>query len=191
MRTITDHKVNGLNEALQITAGEPGNGGASHHYDVTLNVPVDVPYYDAIGKAAYDAYCGTVGWKSVRGDPLPHFDGQSKALRAAWIAGARAAAEKQSDLSRDVVLHFQNGPIQSPDDYNGITTEALIAVAIDRMRGFQHPRVSDGSFDFSDRGKFACRENACALTHLEEALFWLQKRTRDRMARGVEGTHKL
>ena len=33
-------------------------------------------------------------------------------------------------------------------------------------------------------------ENAIALTHLEDALMWLQKRTRDRLARGVEGTLK-
>lgn len=30
--------------------------------------------------------------------------------------------------------------------------------------------------------------DALALTKMEEAKFWLQERTRDRMARGVEGT---
>lgn len=73
------------------------------------------------------------------------------------------------------VLGFQNGPIATPADMNGITNEALLAVLIDRMRGFQS-------------GQFACRDNAIALTHLEDALMWLQKRTRDRLARGVEGT---
>ncbi len=78
----------------------------------------------------------------------------------------------------DVSVHhiqFPNGPITKPEDMNGITNEALLAVLIDRMRGFQS-------------GQFACRDNAIALTHLEDALMWLQKRTRDRMARGVEGT---
>lgn len=74
-------------------------------------------------------------------------------------------------------LNFQNGPIQSPADFNGITNEALLAVLIDRMRGFAN-------------GPFKCRENSVALTKLEEALMWLQKRTRDRMTRGVEGTHQ-
>lgn len=59
------------------------------------------------------------------------------------------------------------------------------------MRGFQYGRKPDGSFDESMRGKYACRENALALTALEEALMWLQKRTRDRLARGVEGTHAV
>ena len=35
--------------------------------------------------------------------------------------------------------------------------------------------------------KFPCKENACAITHLEEALMWLEKRTRDRVKRSVEG----
>ena len=33
------------------------------------------------------------------------------------------------------------------------------------------------------------RARALALTKLEEALMWLQKRTRDRLNRGVEGTN--
>jgi hypothetical protein len=69
---------------------------------------------------------------------------------------------------------FQNGPIKE-HGVNGVTNEALLAVLIDRMQSFQ-------------TGDFRCRENAIALTHLEEALLWLQKRTRDRLARGVEGT---
>jgi hypothetical protein len=73
-------------------------------------------------------------------------------------------------------IGFQNGPIQEAGA-NGITQEALLAVVIDRLRGFQS-------------GPYACRENAIALTHCEDALMWLQKRTRDRMARGVEGTNQ-
>lgn len=72
-------------------------------------------------------------------------------------------------------LGFQHGPIAEVG-VNGITNEALIAVVVDRLRGFQS-------------SKFACRENALALTKLEEALQWLHSRTRAREARGVEGTN--
>lgn len=72
----------------------------------------------------------------------------------------------------DALLTFQNGPIDDQNPPNGIHGEDLIAICIDRLRGFQS-------------GQFACRDNAIALTHLEDALMWLQKRTRDRMARGV------
>lgn len=34
---------------------------------------------------------------------------------------------------------------------------------------------------------FPCRENAIVITNLETSLLWLEKRTRDRMARNVEG----
>lgn len=74
-----------------------------------------------------------------------------------------------------VQLVFQNGPVKVAG-VNGITDEALYAVLIDRLRAFQS-------------GKYACRENALALTNLEQALMWLHKRTLDRERRGVEGTH--
>jgi hypothetical protein len=72
-------------------------------------------------------------------------------------------------------ISFQNGPILE-SGVNGLTQEVLIAICIDRLKGFQS-------------GQFACRENALALTKLEEAQHWLQHRTKQRMARGVEGTH--
>ncbi len=81
----------------------------------------------------------------------------------------------QSSFSRQVVL-FQNGPIKEAG-INGITQEALLAIVIDRLRSFQ-------------AGPYACRENAIALTKLEESLMWLQRRTVARIRRGVEGTHQ-
>lgn len=68
---------------------------------------------------------------------------------------------------------FQNGAI-AENGVNGLTQEVLLSILIDRLRSFQ-------------AGKFACRENALALTKLEEAQHWLLHRTRARMARGVEG----
>lgn len=70
---------------------------------------------------------------------------------------------------------FQHGPIKEVG-INGITHEALLAIVVDRLRSFQ-------------AGPFACRENALALTKLEEAMHWLQQRTLRRMRAGVEGTH--
>lgn len=74
------------------------------------------------------------------------------------------------------IISFQNGPIKEAG-VNGLTNEALLAVVIDRLRGAQ-------------AGPYACRENALALTKLEESRMWLCERTRNRMARGVEGTHQ-
>lgn len=124
MRNLTDHKVNGLNEAIEIQViDEPGQGGANHEYHIVLRAPDTDP-----------------------------------------------TAPK-----RIFALSFQNGPVKEAG-FNGLSQEALLAVVIDRLRSFQ-------------AGPYACRENAIALTSLEEALMWLQKRTRDRMVRGVEGTN--
>ena len=79
-------------------------------------------------------------------------------------------------LSGLCIIAFQNGPIKE-FGVNGVTQEALLAIVIDRLRSFQ-------------AGNFSCRENAIALTHCEDALMWLQKRTREREARGVEGTNQ-
>lgn len=74
-------------------------------------------------------------------------------------------------------VRFQNGPIQE-NDVNGCQNEDLLAIVIDRLQGFQS-------------GNFSCRENAIALTKCQEALMWLEKRTADRVARGVEGKSKI
>jgi len=71
---------------------------------------------------------------------------------------------------------FQNGPIKE-FGVNGLTHETLLAIVIDRLRSFQE-------------GPFKCRENEIALTHIEEALMWLQRRTVARIKRGVEGTNQ-
>lgn len=74
-------------------------------------------------------------------------------------------------------LSFQNGALLV-SGVNGLTDEALLAVLIDRLEGFQ-----------SD--KYACRENDKALTHMQEAMHWLQHRAREREFRGVEGTMRV
>ncbi len=120
MRTLTDHRVNECNEAIDINVmDEPGAGGACHDYVVVTN-----------------------------------------------------PKGPNTDTMR---LTFQNGPIKEVGT-NGLTHEVLLAIVVDRLRSFQS-------------GPYACRENALALTKIEEAVHWLHSRTRARVARGVEGTH--
>ena len=71
-------------------------------------------------------------------------------------------------------IKFQKGPIQEAG-VNGISNESLLAIVEDRLKCFQ-------------AGQYACRENALALTHLQDAMHWLHHRTRERVQRGVEGT---
>jgi hypothetical protein len=77
----------------------------------------------------------------------------------------------------NIEIGFQNGPI-AETGVNGISNEALLAIVIDRLECFQ-------------KGQYGCRENALALTKLQEAMHWLHHRTRERAARGVEGTSNV
>ena len=59
----------------------------------------------------------------------------------------------------------------------GVLDVDLLEIVRDRLKCFQS-------------GEFATRENACALTHIEEALMWMNKRKEDRAERGVLGTYQ-
>lgn len=90
-------------------------------------------------------------------------------------------------------ITWQNG-VQEP---NGAIIEDILASAIDRLRFFQgqlpeqmHEVIPGVPTTDIKAGKFACRENALAITHIEEALHWLNHRTLERRRRGVEGSYK-
>lgn len=71
---------------------------------------------------------------------------------------------------------FQEGPRNVVGSTPGITEAALLAVLIDRLRGFQ-------------AGPYACEENRQQLTHLEAALALTRARADGRARRGVLGTY--
>ena len=71
-------------------------------------------------------------------------------------------------------IDMQEGPIEE-NGINGCFTEDLIAIALVRLESFQN-------------SEYRCRENAVAITKLEEALMWLRKRTNRRVEVGTEGT---
>lgn len=108
-----------------------------------------------------------------------------QSLDAPGIGGANHEYDIISAELQDGNIHsdefarisFQNGAIQEAG-INGCHNEDLIAIVIDRLQSFQ-------------KSQFVCRENAIAITKLEEALLWLGKRTSDRQSRGVEGTHEV
>lgn len=73
-------------------------------------------------------------------------------------------------------IKFQKGSRDVDGSIGGVVDQALLEIIRDRLKHFQ-------------TGEFACRENACALTHIEEALMWMNKRAEDRAERGVFGTY--
>jgi hypothetical protein len=85
--------------------------------------------------------------------------------------------ERRGSPAEHATILFQNGPIAEAG-VNGVTHEALIAIVMDRLESFQD-------------GPYASQDNAEALDHLGRARACLERRTRERMARGVEGTHTV
>ena len=81
--------------------------------------------------------------------------------------------EKEEKLVSVDELGFGKTDLVTVND--GTTNEEVIEVLIDRLNNLN--------------SKFPCRENSLAITKLEEALMWLNKRTADRVKRGVKGTN--
>ena len=80
---------------------------------------------------------------------------------------------------KGMCLSWQNGPLGRGDlrrDPNGCFVETVIQAVLGRLRYYQ-------------ASAFACPENAEAIAALELAAEALDKRTRDRETRQVEGTH--
>lgn len=69
-------------------------------------------------------------------------------------------------------IELQDGPIKE-HGVNGCKVDDVVIFARDRIAEFNKD--------------FPCRENALVLTKLDEAIMWLDARTKDRTKRGVEG----
>ena len=74
-----------------------------------------------------------------------------------------------------LVIDWQNGPLWKGEErreQNGAFVETVLDACRQRL-------------EFYQESKFRCRENALAITKIEEALHWLNHRTMKRQARGV------
>lgn len=74
-------------------------------------------------------------------------------------------------------VHFQEGPPQE-NGINGVTNETLLMIVAHRLKSFQS-------------GPYVSEDNRVALEYIEKATEALFNRTKDRLSRGVEGTHQL
>lgn len=84
----------------------------------------------------------------------------------------------EKDVANDVVvIQLQKGPRKEEDSIHGVIDTDLLEIVRDRLKSFQS-------------GPFSSRENACALTHIEEALMWMNRRVEDRIERNVLGRNE-
>lgn len=87
------------------------------------------------------------------------------------------AVDRELAVPKEVKIAFQNGARKDENAIHGVIDTDLLEIVRDRLKGFQS-------------GEFATRENAIALTHIEEALLWMNKRVEDRIERNVLGTYQ-
>mgnify|MGYP001576053132 CR=1 FL=1 len=81
---------------------------------------------------------------------------------------------------RGFIIDWQDGPLAVDGvrrEPNGAFVEDIVAAVIGRI-------------EFYEASEFANGYNRCALASLREAAAVLDRRTKDREARGVEGTHQ-
>lgn len=96
---------------------------------------------DALGKLAYDAYCGHVGWKSSFGDSLPEWGNAREHIREGWrkagmaVMFATAAALAGSTPPKGTV-HIAN-----PSAVAKVTV-------VDDMPGDENPPVREGALKY-------------------------------------------
>ena len=92
-----------------------------------------------------------------------------------YLIATASQVDGQIQVKGIAPISFQQGPVKEAG-VNGVTNEALLAILIDRTEQLNK--------------LYPCRENSIAITKMQEALMWFEKRTADRLARGVEGQSK-
>ena len=75
-----------------------------------------------------------------------------------------------------VNIQWQDGTIREVGR-NGVQVAEALEVVLNQLKGYQD--------------QFPCKENAMSITKIEEAILWQEKRTTDRIKRGVEGKHEI
>lgn len=95
-----------------------------------------------------------------------------KAGNASHVYGIQWGGPKEV-----TTIQFQHGPRGVPGSTPGVFDDDLLAVAQDRLEGFQS-------------GPFACEENAEALEAVKAARAALGKRVARRIAQGVLGANE-
>lgn len=92
----------------------------------------------------------------------------------------RMAAGGFDDVEVGTVIdiRWQDGIIAKPFHQNGAFVEDVLEAARQRLL-------------FFNSTKFRCRENSLAITKIEEALQWLDWRTRQRLIQDVENTYEV
>jgi hypothetical protein len=87
--------------------------------------------------------------------------------------------EGLSDYCSPQVIRFCKGDKSDETKFrqHGLFVESLLEAVANRLKAV-------------NTGELATRETSVAITKIEEAIMWLEKRSNERKLRGVEGTYQ-
>jgi hypothetical protein len=100
-------------------------------------------------------------------------EGKLKGVPGGWPCPTKFIQTNHENNT--ITFTVQEGPIKE-NGINGCQIDNVIWAIAEILRSFNK--------------RFPCRENSCAITHLDEAMMWLEKRKKDREERDVEGQDK-
>ena len=103
------------------------------------------------------------------------FPDRSQETGRSWLEMKKEYFVVIDNIANSIAFKIQNGPIKE-HGVNGCQIDTIIEAAKLILEGLN--------------SNFPCRDNAIAITKLDEALMWRQKRTDDRIKRSVEGTNQ-
>jgi len=106
------------------------------------------------------------------------------------VEKALVAMNESNELSKFIKL-------ENADDVFGIApvvkftvqSDPVSAVGVNGLQAVDMLEYVKNLFK-SLNDTFPCRENSITITKIEEAIFWQEARTRDRLKRGVEGQNE-
>ena len=117
----------------------------------------------------------TINGKGILQERIYH--GDNKTID--WVATDKAREEKPIFIDHDVdMISFKmlTKPASEGGNLNLCQWSDLVTTGLEQLKYLNN--------------KFPCKENAVAITHIETALLWNDKRTADRVKRNVEGKNE-
>ncbi len=119
----------------------------------------NIPRRTSPEQIAYEAYCGSVNWKSFTGDALPQWPDVRPSLQAAWQAAAMAVLLEFGKL--DPVPDSNNRDRPNHDPLNPVAETKQFRKDLDAI--LQRIKTSNRK----------SRERSLAFTELQMVIMWL------------------
>lgn len=104
--------------------------------------------------------------KTIRSDERVNVSRMKRDENSPCALDSLYLVKPKKERSVEQVILFQQGPQKEDSSISGVFVEDLLEISVDRL--LQHQDT-----------EYRCRENAIAITKIEEALLWLNKRTLD------------